>query len=66
LAQTFPRATRPPGEVRSEAQIACDLLGRKGLVQMKDVRKELAAAMPMLAGLVEPKTTGQRLELATV
>ena len=66
LAQTFPRGTRPPGEVRGESQIACDLLGRKGLVQMKAVRKELAESMPMFAGLVEPKTTGQRLELATV
>jgi NADH-quinone oxidoreductase subunit G len=66
LAQTFPRSCRPPGEVRGEAQIACDLLGRKGLVQMKDVRKELAAAIPTFGGLVEPTPTGKKLELTTV
>jgi NADH-quinone oxidoreductase subunit G len=66
LAQTFPRSCRPPGEVQGEAQIACDLLGRKGLVQMKDVRKELAAKIPLFSGLVEPTPTGKRLELTTV
>src|SRR5262249_22742025 len=42
LAQTFPRATRPPTEVRTELQLAFDLLGRKGLVQSAAVRAELA------------------------
>ncbi|MBY0514382.1 MAG: molybdopterin-dependent oxidoreductase, partial [Gemmataceae bacterium] len=49
LAQTFPRAVRPPVEVRSELQIAFDLLGRRGLVQPAAVRAELAAAIPTFA-----------------
>jgi NADH-quinone oxidoreductase subunit G len=43
LAQTFPRATRPPVEVRTELQIAHDLLGRRGLVQAAAVRAEMEA-----------------------
>ena len=68
LAQTFPRAAKPPVEVRGELQIAADLLGRKGLVQAAAVRKELAAAIPAFAGLGEDKlpATGKRLELQTV
>jgi len=41
LAQTFPRATRPPVEARSELQIAYDLLGRRGLAQASAVRDEM-------------------------
>jgi NADH-quinone oxidoreductase subunit G len=68
LAQTFPKAARPPVEARSELQVAADLLGRKGLVQSAAVRKELAAAIPVFAGLGEDKmpATGKRLELQTV
>ncbi|MGL6095415.1 MAG: molybdopterin-dependent oxidoreductase, partial [Fimbriiglobus sp.] len=68
LAQTFPRAAKPPVEVRAELQLAADLLGRKGLVQPAAVRAELAAAIPAFAGLAEkdaPKT-GKRLSLQTV
>jgi NADH-quinone oxidoreductase subunit G len=57
-AQTFPRAARPPVEVRVETQLAHDLLGRKGLVQSKAVRKELAAKVPYFAELhAEPEPT---------
>jgi NADH-quinone oxidoreductase subunit G len=68
LAQTFPRAVRPPQESRSELQIAYDLLGRRGLAQASAVRKEVAAAMPEFAALAveKPAPTGQRLELQTV
>ena len=68
LAQTFPRAVRPPVEVRSELQLAADLLGRRGLVQPAAVRKELAAAVPAFAalGADEPAPNGRRLELQTV
>jgi NADH-quinone oxidoreductase subunit G len=68
LAQTFPRAVRPPQESRSELQIAYDLLGRRGLVQASAVRKELAAAMAEFAALAveKPAPTGQRLELQTI
>jgi NADH-quinone oxidoreductase subunit G len=57
-AQTFPRAARPPVEVRSELQLAFDLLGRKGLVHPANVRKELAKAVAYFAGLApEPQPT---------
>lgn len=68
LAQTFPRAVRPPTEVRSELQIAFDLLGRKGLVQASAIRKELAGAIAAFAGLAEEKSArgGKKIELQTV
>jgi NADH-quinone oxidoreductase subunit G len=50
-AQTFSRAVRPPVEVRSELQLAFDLLGRPGLVQPPAIRQELAAAIPYFAQL---------------
>jgi NADH-quinone oxidoreductase subunit G len=62
LAQTFPRAARPPVEARGELQLAYDLLSRRGLAQPAAVRAELAAAVPFfapLAGNVPP--TGVRL-----
>jgi NADH-quinone oxidoreductase subunit G len=51
LAQTFERAVRPPVEVRTELQLAHDLLGRRGLVTSHAVRYELAAAVPFFAPL---------------
>jgi NADH-quinone oxidoreductase subunit G len=66
LAQTFARAARPPQEARSELQLAWDLAGRKGLANAAAVRKELAAALPLFEGLMEPAKQGKRLELATV
>jgi len=51
LAQTFPRAVRPPVEVRTELQLAFDLLGRRGLVQPAAIRMELSAALPAFAEL---------------
>ena len=56
-AQSFARAVRPPVEVRSELQLAYDLLGRKGLVQAKAIRKELAAAVPYFAELAGESET---------
>lgn len=66
LAQTFPRAVRPPTEVRSELQLAFDLLGRKGLVQASAVRKEVAASVPGFADLAveHPPRQGKKIELA--
>ena len=43
VVQSFPRATRPPTEVRTELQVAFDLLGRRGLVQADVVRTEMEA-----------------------
>jgi NADH-quinone oxidoreductase subunit G len=48
LAQTFPRAVRPPVEVRTELQLAYDLLGRRGLAQAAAVLAEVAATAPTL------------------
>ncbi|OWK41661.1 molybdopterin-dependent oxidoreductase [Fimbriiglobus ruber] len=68
LAQTFPRATLPPKEARSELQIAFDLLGRRGLVQAAAIRKEVAKAIAAFAHLAEEKApkAGKRLELQTI
>jgi NADH-quinone oxidoreductase subunit G len=68
LAQTFARAVRPPVEVRTELQLAFDLLGRRGLVQAAAVRAELAKAMPLFADLAAQRLpdTGVRFELPTV
>ncbi|MBA4064239.1 MAG: ferredoxin [Isosphaera sp.] len=65
LAQTFPRAVRPPVEVRTELQLAYDLLGRRGLVQAGAVRAELARAVPAFAGLAaaDRPATGVRFAL---
>ena len=49
LAQTFPRAVRPPVEVRTELQLAFDLLGRRGLVQPAAIRAEMGAAVALFA-----------------
>ncbi|HVL14178.1 MAG TPA: molybdopterin-dependent oxidoreductase [Gemmata sp.] len=68
LAQTFPRAVRPPQETRTELQIAFDLLGRRGLVQAAAIRAELAQAIPLFASLAKKElpATGVRFELPTV
>jgi NADH-quinone oxidoreductase subunit G len=68
FAQTFARAVRPPVEVRTELQLAFDLLGRRGLVQAAAVRAELAKAIPLFADLAsrELPETGVRFELPTV
>jgi NADH-quinone oxidoreductase subunit G len=68
LAQTFARSVRPPVEVRTELQLAFDLLGRRGLVQAATVRTELAKAMPEFKKLAEKElpANGVRFELPTV
>lgn len=68
VAQTFRRAVRPPLEGRSELQLAHDLLGRTGLVQADQVRREAAQAIPALAhlGMAEQTPYGLRVELPTV
>jgi len=68
LAQTFARSVKPPTEVRTELQLAFDMLGRKGLVQAATIRAELAKAIPFFAGLAATKlaANGVRFELPTV
>jgi len=63
LAQAIRKAAHAPGESRSEGQVYSDLMGRRGLMQVGPVRRELAAAIPKLAGLAEIPTLGARLEL---
>jgi NADH-quinone oxidoreductase subunit G len=64
LAQTFPRAVRPPVEARTELQLAFDLLGRRGLAQSAVIRKELVAAIPAFAPLIAAlPNTGVKLQL---
>ncbi|HSQ56428.1 MAG TPA: molybdopterin-dependent oxidoreductase [Gemmata sp.] len=68
LAQTFTRAVRPPRETRTELQLAYDLLGRKGLVQARAIRSELAKAIPFFASLAEKElpSHGVKFELPTL
>jgi len=68
LAQTFARSVKPPTEIRTELQLAFDMLGRKGLVQAAAIRAELAKVVPFFAGLAakELPTNGVRFELPTV
>jgi len=66
LAQSFPRAVRPPLEARGELQTAADLLGRLGLVQIRQIRQELAAILPEFATIESSAPIGKRLALATV
>jgi NADH-quinone oxidoreductase subunit G len=68
VAQSFPRAIRPPMNIRSELQLAHELLGRPGLAQAASVRRELAQAIPELehlTTLAEPVPRG-RYALTTV
>lgn len=68
LAQSFRKAVRPPQTTRIEAQLAWDLLKRKGLANIPAVRQEIAEAIEPLAGLAQAtgEPMSQRLELATV
>jgi NADH-quinone oxidoreductase subunit G len=68
LAQSFSRAVKPGNEVRTELQVAFDLVGRKGLATVAAVRKELAKDLPQFAALAELQTVNlnKKLELATV
>lgn len=63
LAQAIRKAAHAPGESRGEGQVYSDLMGRRGLLQVGSVRRELAAAIPKLAGLAEVPDLGARLEL---
>jgi NADH-quinone oxidoreductase subunit G len=51
LAQRLKRCVKPPRECRTEGQLFFDLLGRRGLVPMDDVRREMAAEVAFFAPL---------------
>jgi NADH-quinone oxidoreductase subunit G len=52
LAQGIMKAVRGPGESRADSRILFDLAGRKGLVHIPTLRKEIGAEIPALAALV--------------
>jgi NADH-quinone oxidoreductase subunit G len=60
LAQWIKRASRPPGECRTEGQVFFDLLGRRGLAQMTEIRNEMAEEIeyfaPLANGIGSPGT----------
>jgi predicted molibdopterin-dependent oxidoreductase YjgC len=51
LAQSLHRACRPPQDSRTEAQVFCDLLERRGLVQMAGIRQEMASEIRAFSSL---------------
>ncbi len=51
LAQGIAKAVRGPGESRADSRILFDLAGRKGLVHIPTLRKEIGAEIPALAAL---------------
>ena len=51
LAQAIHRALRGPEEARPDARILMDLAERHGMFHAPTLRKEIAAAIPALAGL---------------
>jgi NADH-quinone oxidoreductase subunit G len=51
LAQHIKRSAKPPLECRTEGQLFFDLLGRRGLVRMEQIRKELAGEVQFFAPL---------------
>lgn len=64
LAQAIKRAVRAPGECRAEGQVFFELLGRRGLVRMDEIRAEMANVAPFfpLANGIGPN--GELLTLA--
>lgn len=51
LAQAIKRCVKPPRETRAEAQVFFELLGRRGLVNVDEICKEMAAEVSYFAGL---------------
>ena len=51
LAQALKRCVHPQGECRTEGQVFFNLLGRRGLVRMEDVRAEMAEQVAYFAPL---------------
>jgi predicted molibdopterin-dependent oxidoreductase YjgC len=58
LAQPLKRCVKPPRECRTEAQVFSDLLGRRGLVSIADVRHEMAAEIAFFAPLANGIAAG--------
>jgi NADH-quinone oxidoreductase subunit G len=51
LAQAIRRATRPPGDLRTDGQVFLDLMESGGLVHAPTLRAELARDVPYFASL---------------
>jgi NADH-quinone oxidoreductase subunit G len=64
LAQLVRRAIKPPGEIRTEGQVFCDLMERRALAHAPTIRAELAAEIKHFAPLAgDLGEYGVRLEL---
>ncbi len=66
LAQEIHKAIRSPGEAKPDGRILWDLAGRRGLLNVAAVRKEMAEQIPALAALAngELGQFGVRLQAA--
>jgi NADH-quinone oxidoreductase subunit G len=63
LAQEIHRAVYGPGEAWPDGRILWDLAGRRGLFNAPQLRREMAAAIPALAGLDSGKLGPQGVRL---
>lgn len=68
LAQGISRSVHGPGDARPDNRILWELAGRKGLFNLKALRREMAQAIPALAALEsgEIGELGVRLQAAEV
>jgi NADH-quinone oxidoreductase subunit G len=68
LAQSISRSVHGPGDARPDNRILWELAGRKGLFNLKALRREMAQAIPALASLElgEIGELGVRLAVAEV
>jgi NADH-quinone oxidoreductase subunit G len=62
LAQHVQRAIRSPGEARPDGRILWDLSGRRGLFDVKGLRREIGEAIPEL----QPLAAGELGELGVM
>ena len=53
LAQEIRKAILSPGNARPDSRILWELTGRRGLFNVKALRKEIAEAIPSLSVLAE-------------
>jgi NADH-quinone oxidoreductase subunit G len=68
VMQSFKRAVKPNSDMRTELQIAHELLGNTNLVSISAIRKEIVTELPEFAVLseIQEHNLTQRIELTTV
>jgi NADH-quinone oxidoreductase subunit G len=57
LAQTIHKCAKSPQECRQDGQVFSDLMDRRGLIQPKAIRKEMASEIPFFASIAEQVPT---------